>query len=132
MASGDSHVPEKTEEKKNKTQREKIIDEVLKTEEDYVDALSLVREKYLIPLKYAPRLGISIFRPGDLEKIMYGIEPIFVLNSALLGDLKLRKHDKTVYDQCGYILSRYAPSMKLYIGSFSPPRNHVFLFPVAF
>ena len=120
-ASGDSHIPESVEEKKSKSQREKIIDEVLKTEEDYVDSLSLVREKYLIPLKYAPRLGISIFKPGDLEKIMYGIEPIFVLNTALLGDLKLRKHDKTIYDQCGSILHRYAPSMKLYIGTTAKP-----------
>lgn len=55
---------------------------------------------------------------------MYGIEPIFVLNSALLGDLKLRKHDKTIYDFCGSILQRYAPSMKLYIGTMFPRCLH--------
>lgn len=113
--SSHSSEKEKDKEKKPKTQREKIIDEVLKTEEGYVDSLSLIREKYLLPLKYASRLGVTIFRPGDLEKIMYGIEPIFVLNSALLADLRLRKHDRTVYDMCGAALARYAPSMKLYI-----------------
>lgn len=101
--------------KKDKTQREKIVDEIIKTEEDYVDSLALIREKYLFPLKYAPRLGVSIFKPGDLEKIMYGIEPIFVLNSELLGALKLGKHDKSLYESCGAIFDRYAPSMKLYI-----------------
>lgn len=104
--------------KSEKAKRDKIIDEVLKTEEDYVDSLILIREKYLLPLKYAPRLGVSIFKPGDLEKIMYGLEPIYVLNSALLSDLKMRKHDETLYESCGLTLHRYAPSMKLYIGTF--------------
>lgn len=113
--SGDQHPSSEKTSKKDKTQREKIIDELIKTEEDYVDSLALIREKYLFPLKYAPRLGVSIFKPGDLEKIMYGIEPIFGLNSELLGALKLRKHDKSLYDCCGATLDRYAPSMKLYI-----------------
>jgi hypothetical protein len=112
-ASDDNHPKTKVE----KSQRQKIIDEVLKTEEDYVDSLILIREKYLLPLKYAPRLGVSIFKPGDLEKIMYGIEPIFVLNTALLSDLKMRKAEETLYDCCGSTLHRYAPSMKLYIGT---------------
>lgn len=113
--SGDQHPTSDKISKKDKSQREKVIDELIKTEEDYVDSLALIREKYLFPLKYAPRLGVSIFKPGDLEKIMYGIEPIFGLNSELLGALKYRKHDKSLYDCCGATLDRYAPSMKLYI-----------------
>jgi hypothetical protein len=33
-----------------------------------VDALTLLREMYYLPLKYSTRLGVNIFAPGDLEK----------------------------------------------------------------
>lgn len=99
----------------NKPHREKIIDEILKTESDYVDSLNILSTMYYYPLKYAPRLGLVIFKPGDFEKIFYGFETIRLLNKELLQELKNCLASKTIYNVCGKIFNMFAPSMKLYI-----------------
>lgn len=99
----------------DKSHREKIIDEILKTESDYVDSLNILSTMYYYPLKYSPRMGLVIFRPGDFEKIFYGFETIRLLNKELLQELKNSVASKTLYNSCGKVLNMFAPSMKLYI-----------------
>lgn len=95
--------------------RVKIIDEILKTETDYVDSLNILRDMYYLPLKYAPRFGVVIFKPGDFEKIFYGFDTIHLLNKELLSELKSKKSQGTLYNECGKVFNVFSHSMKLYI-----------------
>lgn len=99
----------------DKSIREKIVDEILKTETDYVDSLNILRDMYYLPLKYAPRMGVSIFKPGDFEKMFYGLDTILLLNKEFLIELKIKKSSGLLYKQCGKVFNLFVPSMKLYI-----------------
>jgi hypothetical protein len=96
--------------------REKIIDEILSTEKDYIDSLRLLNELYFIPLKYASRLKSEVVIPKeDLNKIFYGFYTIFELNKTFEQELQALKHNNTLYLKLGQVFRLFAPSMKLYI-----------------
>src|SRR5690606_41472602 len=62
-----------------------ILDEIVKSEFDYVNSLSILRELFYIPLKYARRLGVDdCIDEKEIDQVFYGFQSIYALNSQLL------------------------------------------------
>jgi len=96
--------------------RFKVIDEIVTTERDYVNSLTILREMYYLPLKALPRLELSnVISPPDLENMFYGFESIYNLNKELLYDLRVETATKGKEAMVGKVLLAFAPSFKLYI-----------------
>jgi hypothetical protein len=101
--------------KDNVDHRQKVIEEIFSTEHEYVNSLTILREMYYLPLKYAHRLGVEIMSKDDFGKIFYGFETIYQLNEKFLHDLEENKANNTISTTVGKLFTMYAPSMKLYI-----------------
>ena len=118
--SGDQARPTEAElraEKRERT-RNRIADEIVLTEQSYVEALETIIETFIVPLKtFASSATSRIISESDINVIFSDILTIAGLNRNLLNDLRCRvANDRGNNNSVclGDLFVQFAPFLKMY------------------
>ena len=101
----DEDDEDQKKESKKERNRVRAIDELIATEQTYVDNLRLLNELY-----YKPLTNKKIIKTKYIQSIFGEIETIINLNDNLLNTLKENKND----DKIGEAMLQFIPFLKMY------------------
>ena len=101
---------------RNETKREKIIEEILMTEQNYVNTLNIFSDLILLPLtdKFANKNQKPTF-----DELKNKIDAVMRVNFTLLQMLEQNALSGSIYQKIGEIFKMLIPFLKLYRYLFS-------------
>ena len=93
------------------TKREKIIEEILKTEQGYVQSLKIFKNRILIPFvdQWTNKIQKAAF-----DEMRRKVESVELVNSTLLSNLEQSALDNLLNDNIGEVFKIFIPFLKLY------------------
>ncbi|XP_004347833.1 hypothetical protein CAOG_04008 [Capsaspora owczarzaki ATCC 30864] len=109
---------------KRRARRMYIVQEILSTEQSYVQGLAVVQEVFLNPLKASAVSAKPLLSENDIKKIFANFETILTLNTKFLNDFKKRIDNWTNEQVVGDVFLEVANFFRLYA-------QYVNNFPVA-
>ena len=109
-------IPVARKEVKKQSKREKIIDEILKTEAVYVEQLVMLQNLFRNPFFATLHQKGEVMTAMDFESIFSSSETILVLNKEFLHELKTRREEEWDEDTStiGDIFLDFGSLLKLY------------------
>eukprot|EP01134_Creolimax_fragrantissima_P008200 CFRG8200T1 len=99
---------------KNHVRRKHIVEEILQTENNYVDQLVALVQLFKRPLENARTSHVPEIDPKEIEQLFSSIEQIFKINLSLLSQLTAKLKNWSSDETIGDIFCSWAPDLAPY------------------
>lgn len=103
-----------TEEQRKVIQRKRVAEELLSTEETFVDNLHILCDVFIGPLEQKEKKFPRIVHDPRLAVFFSSIKQLFALNAKLASDLQMRVKNVNDTQILGDLFRSYAPYFKMY------------------